>query len=143
MDRGRLLKSVAPGAAPFGLALAATMAAASAMAQGAGDPVAGAEVFKQCAACHGLGPNPPAGKAGPALNGIVGRKSAIDTGFNYSPPMRSARLTWTEPTLARFLKAPKALIPGTRMLFNGLAADKDIADVVAFLSQYDENGKGH
>ena len=143
MAQGGPLKSLAPGAAPLGIALAATLATVGALAEGVGDRVAGAEVFKQCAPCHGVGPNPPAGKAGPALNGVVGRKSASDSGFNYSPPMRSARLNWTEPTLARFLRAPKAMVPGTRMLFSGLAADKDVADVIAFLRQYDESGARH
>lgn len=140
MAQGGSLKSLASGAGTLGFALAATMTTVGALAQGVADPVAGAEVFKQCAPCHGVGPNPPAGNAGPALNGVVGRKSASDSGFNYSPQMRSARLSWTEPTLARFLRAPKAMVPGTRMLFSGLSADKDVADVIAFLRQYDESG---
>jgi cytochrome c len=140
MALGGRYKALAPSAAPLGIAFAAAMATASALAQGAGDPVAGAEVYKQCAPCHSVGANPPAGKAGPSLNAIIGRKTAMDTAFNYSPQMRSARLIWNEPALARFLKAPKSLIAGTRMLFNGVGSEKDIADVIAFLGQYDENG---
>ena len=118
-----------------------TLAATSAFAQGKGDPVAGEEVFKKCAQCHSIGETIKPGNAGPALNGVIGRKSAYDKEFNYSPPMRSARLTWDEPTLARFLKSPKGLIAGTRMLFPGLSAPKDIEDVIAFIDQYDENGR--
>lgn len=122
-------------------AVLASFMATNAMAQGKGDPIAGAEVFKKCEQCHSIGETIKPGNAGPALNGVIGRKSAYDKEFNYSPPMRSARLTWDEPTLARFLKSPKGLIAGTRMLFPGLSAPKDIEDVIAFMDQYDEMGR--
>jgi len=101
----------------FAPALILALTTQNAFAQGKGDPVAGAEVFKKCEQCHSIGETIKAGNAGPALNGVIGRKSAYEKEFNYSPPMRSARLTWDEPTLARFLKSPKGLIAGTRMYF--------------------------
>ncbi len=110
-------------------------------AQETGDVLAGAKVFtKQCAQCHVLGTEMKTGLAGPPLNGIVGRKSATTAEFNYSPQMRSARLTWDVPVMTRYLRSPKGLIPGTRMLFNGLSAPKDIADVIAFLETFDSQG---
>lgn len=109
--------------------------------QQTGDLANGADVFaKQCAQCHGLGVDFKTGLAGPPLNGIVGRRSAQASGFNYSPQMRSARLTWDAPMLARYLKSPKGTIPGTRMLFNGLTSPKDISDVIALLETYNDNG---
>ncbi len=125
----------------FAPALILALSTPNAFAQGKGDPVAGAEVFKKCEQCHSIGETIKAGNAGPALNGVIGRKSAYEKEFNYSPPMRSARLTWDEPTLARFLKSPKGLIAGTRMLFPGLSSPKDIEDVIAFMGQYDELGR--
>jgi len=125
----------------FAPALILALTTQNAFAQGKGDPVAGAEVFKKCEQCHSIGETIKAGNAGPALNGVIGRKSAYEKEFNYSPPMRSARLTWDEPTLARFLKSPKGLIAGTRMLFPGLSSPKDIEDVIAFMGQYDELGR--
>ncbi len=125
----------------FAPALILALTTPNAFAQGKGDPVAGAEVFKKCEQCHSIGETIKAGNAGPALNGVIGRKSAYEKEFNYSPPMRSARLTWDEPTLARFLKSPKGLIAGTRMLFPGLSSPKDIEDVIAFMGQYDELGR--
>lgn len=109
--------------------------------QEAGDPANGADVFaKQCAQCHGIGTDFKTGLAGPPLNGVVGKKSAQAPGFNYSPQMRSARLTWDAPMLTRYLKSPKGTIPGTRMLFNGLGNPKDITDLIAFLESYNEAG---
>ena len=125
----------------FAPALILALTTPNAFAQGKGDPVAGVEVFKKCEQCHSIGETIKAGNAGPALNGVIGRKSAYEKEFNYSPPMRSARLTWDEPTLARFLKSPKGLIAGTRMLFPGLSSPKDIEDVIAFMGQYDELGR--
>jgi len=125
----------------FAPALILALTTPNAFAQGKGDLVAGAEVFKKCEQCHSIGETIKAGNAGPALNGVIGRKSAYEKEFNYSPPMRSARLTWDEPTLARFLKSPKGLIAGTRMLFPGLSSPKDIEDVIAFMGQYDELGR--
>ena len=125
----------------FAPALILALTAPHAFAQSKGDLVAGAEVFKKCEQCHSIGETIKAGNAGPALNGIIGRKSASDKEFNYSPPMRSARLSWDEPTLARFLKSPKGLLAGTRMLFPGLTNPKDIEDVIAFMDQYDDMGR--
>jgi len=39
-----------------------------------------------------------------------------------------------------FLKAPKSTVPGTRMLYNGLGNEKEVADVIAYLAQFDETG---
>ena len=110
-------------------------------AQETGDAAAGAATFKQnCASCHAIGPGAKAASAGPALNGLIGRRSGTDPDFNYTPQNRNARLTWDTATLTRYLKAPKSVIPGTRMLFNGLASPKDIADVIAYLAQFDAAG---
>ncbi|MCP8936928.1 c-type cytochrome [Alsobacter sp. SYSU M60028] len=120
---------------------AAVMATGAARAEPeAGDPVAGKDVFEQCVKCHAVGPDAATSNAGPRLNGVVGRRSAGDKEYNYSPQFRSARLTWDVATLSRFLKAPKSTVPGTRMLFNGLASPAEIANVIAYLAQFDEAG---
>jgi cytochrome c len=125
-------------------ALAALAAAPAGAASGqtpAGDPTSGREIFaQQCAKCHTVGPGAATSNAGPLLNGVIGRRSGTYPDFNYSPQFRSARLVWDGATLARFLKAPKSTVPGTRMLFNGLPAEKDAFDVIAFLAQFDETG---
>lgn len=105
----------------------------------AGDAMAGAKVFKKCMACHMAGPDAE-NSVGPALNGIVGRKAGTYPDYNYSSAIRDSGLVWDEPTLTTYLRAPRKVVPGTRMTFAGLKKDKDIADVIAFLKQFDANG---
>ena len=97
-----------------------------------GDAVAGRQVFKKCQACHSLDP----GKTilGPSLAGIVGRKSAAEPDFNYSPAMKQAALTWDATTLDGYLMDPQKIVPGNRMPFPGLKTDRDRKDVIAFLA---------
>jgi nitrite reductase (NO-forming) len=97
-----------------------------------GDAAAGRQVFKKCQACHSLEP----GKTilGPSLAGIVGRKSAADANFNYSPAMKQAGLTWDPPTLDGYLADPAKVVPGNRMPFPGLKTDQDRKDVTAYLA---------
>jgi nitrite reductase (NO-forming) len=97
-----------------------------------GDAVAGRQVFKKCQACHSLEP----GKTilGPSLAGIVGRKSAADANFSYSPAMKQAALTWDPSTLDAYLAEPAKIVPGNRMPFPGLKTDHDRQDVIAFLA---------
>lgn len=86
----------------------------------------------QCSACHALDPDEI--KNGPTLKGVVGRKSGTIDGFDYSDAMASAGLTWTAPTLDVYLKDPQAKVPGTKMLYPGLADAKDRSDLIAYLS---------
>jgi nitrite reductase (NO-forming) len=97
-----------------------------------GNAVAGRQVFKKCQACHSLEP----GKTilGPSLAGIVGRKSATDANFSYSPAMKQAALTWDAATLDAYLMDPQKIVPGNRMPFPGLKTDHDRKDVTAFLA---------
>ena len=71
---------------------------------------------------------------GPSLAGIVGRKSAADANFSYSPALKQAALTWDAATLDAYLMDPQKLIPGNRMPFPGLKTDRDRKDVIAFLA---------
>ena len=64
---------------------------------------------------------------------MVGRKSATVVGFNYSPAMKAAGLTWTKPVLADYLTAPMKKVPGTKMAFGGIANEKNRSDVIAYL----------
>ena len=98
-----------------------------------GDPASGKIVFIQCSACHSL----VAGKngIGPSLHGVIGRKSGSLAGYNYSPAMKAAGITWSEDTLFKYLTAPKAFVPGNKMPFLGVKDDQKRADVVAYLKQ--------
>lgn len=115
------------------------LAAASAPAWADGDPVKGAKVFKQCMACHRVGPGAPT-VVGPPLNGIVGAKAAEVPDYSFSDALKNSGLTFDEPTLAKWLKSPRALVPGTKMTFAGLTRDQDIADVIAYLKTFGPDG---
>jgi len=106
----------------------------------AGDPAAGALVFKKCLACHQVGPDAKNGIA-PVLNGVVGREAGQYPGYSYSPANKKSGLTWDEPTLARYLRAPGKVVPGTKMIFAGLTKDRDVSDVIAYLKQFAPDGK--
>jgi cytochrome c len=104
------------------------------VAHAQGDPSAGAAVYAQCAACHAVGAGAQS-NVGPALNGIVGRRAGTYPGFRYSSALRKSGLTWDDATLAQYLRAPDKVVPGTKMVFAGIANEKDIADVIAYLKQ--------
>ncbi len=107
----------------------------SASAYAAGDVAHGEQVFKQCKVCHAVGPGAKAG-VGPAQNNVVGSKAGTRAGYNYSPAMKEAGekgIVWDEATLDKYLENPKALIPGTKMVFPGLKNEKDRQDVIAYL----------
>jgi cytochrome c len=106
----------------------------------AGHTDAGALVFKKCMACHQVGPSAENG-IGPVLNGVVGRSAGQYPNYNYSSANKSSGLVWDERTLARYLRAPAEVVPGTKMMFAGLKKDREIADVIAYLKQFSGDGK--
>jgi cytochrome c len=101
---------------------------------------AGANVFKKCLACHRIGAGAKNG-VGPELNGVVGRVAGTVTGYEYSEALKTSGLTWDAATLMQWVKGPKAVVAGTKMNFLGLATDQEAADVIAYLAQYDKDGK--
>jgi cytochrome c len=55
--------------------------------------------------------------------------------------MRNSGLVWDEQTLTRYLRAPRDVVPGTKMAFAGMKDDRDIADVIDYLKQFGEEGQ--
>ncbi|GGD26855.1 c-type cytochrome [Aureimonas glaciei] len=125
-----------------GAALAVALAT-PALAQTAGDPVAGKKVFNKCMACHAVGPGAK-NKVGPELNGIVGEAIASVEGYNFSPALKeyaASHPVWTEEELTAWLANPKAVVPKTKMAFPGLKKPEELANVIAYLKTFDENGE--
>lgn len=115
------------------------LAAGSARAQDAGNAAAGEKTFIVCRACHQIGPGAKIA-VGPVLNGVVGRKAGTYPGYDYSAANKNSGLTWNVPTLQKYLADPQKVVPGTKMIFPGIKDPAKVNDVIAFLSQYNEDG---
>lgn len=108
----------------------------------AGDPAAGKSSFRKCAACHAVGEG-AANKIGPELNGIVGEAVASVEGYSFSPALTAYAAdhpTWTPELLTQWLENPRQLVPGTKMVFPGIRDADEIANIIAYLSTFDETG---
>jgi cytochrome c len=75
------------------------------------------------------------------VNGLIGRKSGSVAGYSYSAANRDSGITWDETTFREYIKDPKAKVPGTKMIYAGLKDEQKITDLVAFLKQFDAEGK--
>ena len=93
----------------------------------------GEHLFKErCSICHS--PEPNRNKIGPSLFKVVGRPAGSIAGFDYSDANRHSGIVWDMQSLDRYLKAPQAMVPGTRMTFPGLKDDQERAAVIKYLS---------
>lgn len=123
-------------------ALIAGLPAAALAQQPAGDPAKGEQIFKTCHICHDIGPTAKP-KVGPPLNGVVGRPWASWPGFSYSQGLKDGKAkgnVWTVEMLNKWLENPRALVSGTKMIFPGLKTAEERANIIAYLSQFDEKG---
>ena len=122
---------------------AAAKDAAAAPAAGGGDEVLtllakasadnGKAVFGKCKSCH-LVEKGKTSTVGPNLWGIVNRAKGSYEGFKYSEGMLAKGGNWTFADLSAFIRNPKGYVPGTKMVFNGIASPADEADVIAYLA---------
>jgi cytochrome c2 len=120
------------------LAAVAAICSFSATAMAEGDAANGENVFKKCKICHQIGEGAK-NQIGPALTGVIGRKAGAAEGFNYSPAMKAAGekgTVWNEETIGKYLENPKEFLPQNKMAFVGLKAEKDRADVIAYLAKF-------
>ncbi len=96
----------------------------------------GAQVAQKCRACHDLS-DAKKNRLGPYLYGIVGQPAAQVAGYTYSDAHKKVsqekRLVWNVATLDGYLLAPKAVIPGNRMVFAGLPNKADRDAIIAYL----------
>lgn len=114
-------------AVAFGLYLPGAAAKAD------GDAINGRMLFARCQLCHSTKPGET--KVGPSLHGLFGRHAGSVQGFAYSEGMKALDIVWTEATIDTFIRRPKALVPGTKMVFGGLGRAEDRADLIAYLKQ--------
>ena len=94
----------------------------------------GAKVFKKCSACHSItqgGGN----KIGPALWGVLGRKSGSVSDYKYSKAMIAHGKPWSLEEMNGFLTKPKDWIKGTKMSYAGLKSAKERAAVILYMNE--------
>jgi cytochrome c len=125
----KTMRRVVPGLV-LAAAVCASTAAIVSKAEAAGDAAAGEHVFARCMVCHSAkaGEN----KIGPSLAGVFGRKSGSAPGYNYSPALQSAGITWDEQELDKYLANPPADVHGTKMVISVPNAE-DRQNVIAYL----------
>lgn len=111
--------------------LAFTLLLLTPLAQAADGSQGGGVFDEECSDCHSVkaGKN----KKGPSLFGVVGRPAGSIGDFNYSEAMKGSGITWNNDKLDQYLQAPKKLVPGGKMKFDGLANAQSRANLIAFL----------
>lgn len=55
--------------------------------------------------------------------------------------MKESGLAWTAATFSDYIQNPRAKVPGTKMIYAGLKDEKRIADLLAYLEQFDAQGR--
>lgn len=102
------------------------------------DVAKGADVFKQCTACHTINQGGASG-IGPNLYASVGKPHGHVPGFAYSDPLKAVPGNWTFEALDAWLTSPRKYAPGTKMTFAGIANPQDRANVIAYLNSQGSN----
>lgn len=111
------------------LAAAILVPAARGEAQTASSAADGARLYQaKCGGYHSIAAN----KVGPAHKGVFGRKAGMAPGYNYSPAMRAANITWNATTLDQWLQGPQKMVKGTRM-FLSVPNPAERAAIIAYL----------
>ncbi|WP_312166729.1 cytochrome c family protein [Phenylobacterium sp.] len=88
--------------------------------------------FAMCRSCHTIVPG-GANLTGPNLHGVFGRKAGALETYKYSDAVRNAGFVWDAEHLDKWLAEPRTFLPGTKMSFAGLKAEKDRIDLIAYL----------
>jgi len=96
----------------------------------AGNATRGELLYQGCEDCHSIEKN----DVGPMHKGIVGRKAGAVPGYNYSPALRQAQITWTPANLDKWLTDPQTFLPGSKMFYK-VPNPQDRADIIEFLRQ--------
>ena len=120
------------------LALLLGLALFHGVAQAAGDAEAGGKLFTRiCGGCHNVGPSVRS-SFGPQLNGIFGRTAGSVADYQYSDAMKSSGIVWTRDKLVAYLDEPRAVVPGTRMIFWGISDTEKVENLLTYLQTFQD-----
>lgn len=95
----------------------------------------GERIFRQCQACHQIGPDARS-LVGPVLTGVIGRTAGTLEGFRFSDAMVEQGqngLVWNEEELNAYLESPREHTPGGSMVFPGLRQEEQRLAVIEFI----------
>lgn len=98
----------------------------------------GMKVFKKCAACHSIAKDGK-NKIGPALWGVIGRKTGSISDYKYSKALLAYGKEWSFEEMNGFLIKPKDWIKGTKMAYAGLKKEEERASVILYLNSMSDN----
>lgn len=104
------------------------------------DAAAGERVFAQCRTCHQIGETAK-NAVGPQLNGLFGRKAGTAAGYSYSNAYKALDKVWSEENFTVYIKDPRGVTPGTKMVYPGLKDETQIKNLIAYLKQFGADGK--
>lgn len=110
------------------------------MSARAQDVAAGEQSFKKCLPCHSIGPGAK-NKVGPVLNGLDGRPAGSAPGYNYSEANKKSGITWNKENFEKYIRNPRAMVPGTKMIFPGISNAREIDNLWAYVSQFGADGQ--
>jgi cytochrome c len=128
----RAILSISGALLAFGL-----IAPGAASAQ---DVAAGERIFNQCRTCHQVG-DKARNAVGPQLNGLFGRKAGSVEGYSYSAAYKALdNKVWDVDNFTVYIKDPRGVTPGTKMVYAGLKDEAQIKNLIAFLQQYNADG---
>ena len=99
----------------------------------------GENSFKKCLICHAVGRGAQ-NKIGPELNGLDGRRAGSAPSYSYSDANKNSGIVWSESTFKQYIKDPKAIVPGTKMVFAGVKNEPEVNDLWAYIKQFDADG---
>jgi len=122
---------------PWQIVLMLAMGTSSAAPAWSADLKLGAKLFtSECSECHTMkeGKN----KKGPSIYGVLGRKAATISDYDYSSAIRSSNIVWSEAKLDEYITSPAKMVPGGKMKYEGLrdAAKRD--DLIKYLKFFSE-----
>jgi cytochrome c len=110
------------------LALIASAALLPSQANGEGGQDGQALFQKRCGGCHAL----DADHEGPRLRGVVGRMAGTVKTFKYSEALKSAKHTWDEAKLDKWLTDTESVVPDNDMAFRVPKQDERAA-IISYL----------
>jgi cytochrome c2 len=87
------------------------------------------QAFSMCTSCHSIEEGWPSSVA-PNLFGVINRRTASVSDYEYSSAMKEVSGSWTRERLDEFLRNPQALVPGTSMDMAGIEDSQDRQEII-------------